>query len=168
MPGLAIFGLQQLKFQLAGLVGNRISENDAMLRIPEGDRVEESLGIVVGELKLPVLSGIGSVIDAGLLAGPGGHQESLVARESHYATKVERGRVRNVRGRPGASAINCAQISAVSAAGPGNLPGDSADSTKALGGMGDLDPRAGLSHRAAGENHNKQKTHDPTSYHRRD
>lgn len=41
--------------------------------IPEDHGVEESLGICIGELELPVTAGVGGVVDAGLVSGAGGH-----------------------------------------------------------------------------------------------
>ena len=64
IPGLAVSGDEELEFQLAGIVGNGVAEDDAVSAIPEGDGVEESFGIRAGELELPVLAGVGGVVDA--------------------------------------------------------------------------------------------------------
>ena len=158
-PVFAVVGCEKFEFQFAGFVGNGVAEDDAVLAVPECHRVEESLGIRVGELKLPVLSGVGGVVDAGLVAGSGRHQERFVGRESDDAAKVERGGVRDLGERPGAASVGGAEISAVRAAGPRNLAGDGADAAQAFGGMGELDARAGLRQCGGGEQQREQGAH---------
>src|SRR5258708_7450838 len=89
-PGLAVVRHQEFEFWRAGFVGDGIAENYAMGSVPEDHGVEKSLFIRVGELELPVAAGVGGVIDAGLVAGSGGHEESFFGGESDDAAKVER------------------------------------------------------------------------------
>ena len=57
-----------------GAAFQRIAHHDAVLRIPEGDGVEEALWDRVGELQRPVLAGVAGFIDARFVAGAGTHQ----------------------------------------------------------------------------------------------
>jgi hypothetical protein len=76
-PGLAVVRDQEFEFQLAffvaSLIGDGIAEDYAVGRIPENHGVEEGFGIWVGELELPMAAAVGGVVDAGLVAGAGGH-----------------------------------------------------------------------------------------------
>ena len=119
--------------------GMGVAKNDAMRWIPENHGVEKSFGIAVGELQLPVLARIGGVVDAGLVAGPGRHQESFVGVEGDYGAEVQRGGAGDLGGNPGFTAIHGAQISTVCAAGPGDFSRDGAHPAQTLGGVGDLD-----------------------------
>src|SRR5579864_225848 len=144
MPGFAIFRSEQLEFRLPLLVGDGITQYDAMLWIPEGHGVEESLGVRIGELKLPVLAGVRRVVNAGLVAWSRGHQKSFGCRERHYGAEVERGGIGNLAGNPGLAAVGGAEIGAVRAAGPGDLARDRSHSAKIFGRVGSLDSRTGL------------------------
>ena len=87
MPGLTVVGEQEFELELAGIVGNGVADDDAVLGIPEGHRVEESFGIGVGELKLPVLSGVGGVVDAGMVAGTADIRKASLAEKATTARK---------------------------------------------------------------------------------
>src|SRR4029077_9114258 len=113
VPGFAIFRREQLEFRLPLFVGDRISEDDAMLWIPEHHGVEKSLGIRVRELQLPVLARVGRVVDARLVTGARGHQESFVCRERYYGPEVERRSIGNLAGNPSLAAVGCVEIGAV-------------------------------------------------------
>ena len=78
-----------MEFQLAGIVGDGIAEDDAVGGVPEGDGVEEGFGIAAGELELPVLASVGGVVDAGLVAGSGGHEKGFVSGKGDKATKIQ-------------------------------------------------------------------------------
>jgi hypothetical protein len=93
-----------------------------MGRVPEHYRIEEALGIGIGELKLPVFPAVTGVINARLLARPGGHQERFVGGESYDCAEIQRARIRHLRWYPGRAAIRCTKISAMRAAGPRYLP----------------------------------------------
>src|ERR1700693_698088 len=54
-PVLPILGQKNFKLEFSGLVRDGIAPNDAVLRIPEARGVIKSLGIGIGELKLPML-----------------------------------------------------------------------------------------------------------------
>ena len=92
-----------------------------MFRIPERHRVKKSFGIVVGELQLPVLSTIGRVVNARLVAGAGGHEERFGGGESNHSAEVESLRVGDLRRSPCNPTIDSAQESAVRTAGPRDL-----------------------------------------------
>ena len=90
-PGSAVIGQEQFEFELAAFVGYGITEDYAVSWVPENHGVEEAFGIAVGELELPVLAGICSVVDAGLVAGTGGHEERFIGRERYYGSEVQSG-----------------------------------------------------------------------------
>lgn len=138
MPRFAVIGDEQFEFWSAVFVGDGIAENDSVVRIPEGDGIEKSLGIGVGELELPVQACVRSVIDAGLIAGAGGHEESFVGGEGDDSAEVERGGTGDLSGSPGAACVDCAEISAVGAACPDDFLGDGADASEVFGGVGIL------------------------------
>src|SRR5205085_5209075 len=122
MPGFPVFRFQQLKFQLAHFIGNRISQDYSVLRIPESYGIKKSFRIIVAELQLPMFAAVAGVINARLFAGASRHKESLVGPESHYPAKIERAGIGNLRCSPVASPIHSAQIRPMSSAGPGDLP----------------------------------------------
>ena len=109
-----------------------------MFRIPENHGVEKSFGIDVGELKLPVLPGVGCVVDAGLIARPGRHEEGFVGGERDDGAEVESGGAGDLRGNPGAPGVRGAKVGAVGSASPGDVARDGADAAEALGGVGVL------------------------------
>jgi hypothetical protein len=90
---------------LSRFVGDGIAENDAVGGIPENHRIEKSFGIGVGELQLPVLAGIDRVVDAGLIAGTGGHEKSFVRGEGNDGAEVEGFGARDLSGNPGAAGV---------------------------------------------------------------
>jgi hypothetical protein len=115
-----------LEFQLARFIRNGIAEDDAVSWIPESDGVEEGFGVGVGELELPVLAGVGGVVDAGLVAGTGGHKESFIGGESYDTSEIEAGGVGDLGGDPVASRIDRAKVGAASARGPRDFLRDGA------------------------------------------
>jgi hypothetical protein len=89
-------------------------------------------------LELPVLAGIGGVVDAGQVAGTGGHEESFGGGEGDNGAEIEGGGVWDVGGEPGASGVCGAEIGAVSAGGPRDILGDGAYAAEIFGGVGGL------------------------------
>ena len=159
-PGLTVVGKEQFEFELGRRSRDRrdgVAENDAVFRIPEDHGVEEAFGIFVGELQLPVLAGVGGVVDARLLAGAGGHEESFVGGEGDDGAEVERCGVGDLRGSPGASGIGGAEIGSVGAAGPGDFAGDRAHAAQAFGGVRELDSRAGLREGGDGDEEDEEE-----------
>ena len=61
---LAVFRHVEFGFLFAVVVRKRVADYYSVLVIPEGDGVEEGFGIGGLELKLPVLAGVGGVVDA--------------------------------------------------------------------------------------------------------
>jgi hypothetical protein len=122
---LAVAGDQEFEFQLAGFVaafiGDGIAQDYAVGWVPENHGVEEAFGIGVGELKAPVPAGVEGVVDAGLVAGTGGHEESFVGGEGNYGAEIEGSGVRNLGGEPGAACVRGAEVGAVSAGGPRDI-----------------------------------------------
>jgi len=141
-PVLAtVFGCDQFKIELARIIGDRISERDAVIAIPERHAIEKAFGILVGELQSPVFAGVGGFVNARLIAGTSTQQVGEVGAEGFHIAEVERFCARNLRGLPGISSIGGAEIGSVSTAGPGNLVGDGANPAKVFGGVGFLDGR---------------------------
>src|SRR5215472_8478707 len=135
VPGSAIVGEKQFELEFAGVVRNRVAQHDAVFRIPESHRVEESPGIVVLELKLPVEAAIAGVINAGLIPGTRRHQESFVGRKGDDGAEVKVAGFGNLTGRPTAASVERAEIGAVRAAGPRGLARDRAYSAKTFRGV---------------------------------
>lgn len=109
-----------------------------MSGIPKGDGVEEGFGIGVRKLELPVLAGVGGVVDARLVAGSGRHEESFVSREGDDAAKVESGSVGDLGWDPGAAGVGGAEVDAVGAGGPRDLLRYGADTTEIFRGVGGM------------------------------
>jgi hypothetical protein len=160
MPRLTVVGEQELELEPAGIVGNGVADDDAVFGIPECHGIEESFGIGVGELQLPVLSAVGGVVDAGLVAGTGGHQKSLVGGEGNDRAEIEVGSIRNLGRFPRTSVIQGAKISAVGAAGPCDVARHGGDPAEVFGRVRDLDARAGLGNGARGKEKQEQRTHE--------
>ena len=120
-PGLAVVRHEEFEFWFAGFVGDGIAEDEAVGWIPEDHGVEESFRIFVGELELPVLAGIGGVVDAGLVAGAGGHKERFARGEGNDGAEVECFGAGNLSGDPVAAGVCGAEVGAVSAGRPGNV-----------------------------------------------
>src|SRR5277367_2203922 len=95
--------------------------------------------MAVGELQLPVLAGVAGVVDAGLVAGSGGHEERLIGIEGDHGAEVERGCVGDLSGVPREAAVDGAEIGAVRSAGPRDLTRDGTDSAQTFGGVRELD-----------------------------
>ncbi len=108
--------------------------------VPEGHGVEEAFWFRVSELELPVLSGVGGVVDAGLVAGAGGHEEGFVGGEGYDGAEIERLGAGDLRGLP-ELAIGRAEVCAVGAGGPGDSFRDGADAAEAFSGLGGKDLR---------------------------
>src|SRR5437899_3251373 len=70
-PGFPIGSTEKKKLAIY-----RIADSDAMLAIPEGKAVVKGFGLLIGELKLPVLAAVFRFVDAGLLSRPGSQNES--------------------------------------------------------------------------------------------
>ncbi len=119
-------------------VGDGIAEDYAVGWVPENHGVEEAFGIAVGELELPVPTGVGGVVDAGLVAGTRGHQESFVGGESYDGAEVESCGVGDLSGDPGAAGVDSAEVGAVRAGGPRDLLRDGTNAAEIFGGVGRL------------------------------
>jgi len=157
---LSVVGEQEFELQFAGVVGNRVAEYDAVLRIPECHRVEKSLGIVVRKLELPVLACVGGVVDAGLVARSRGHEKRFIGGKRDDGAEIEGDGVGDLARSPGAAAVGGSQITSVGAAGPGDLIGYGANSAEAFGCVGNLQPglRLSPSHRS-GKNEQERPAH---------
>src|SRR5258706_5645931 len=149
-PGLAVGGEKELEFQFAGFVGDGVAENDAVSGIPEDHGVKKSFGICVGELDLPVTAAVGSVVNAGLVAGAGGHQEGFVGGEGNDGAEVERFGAGDLVGDPDA-AVGGAKVGAVRAGCPCDLARNGAYAAEAFGGVGGVGLGRGLSQGGGGE-----------------
>jgi hypothetical protein len=127
------------------LVGDGIAEDYAVGWVPENHGVEEGFGICARELELPVLAGVGGVVDAGLVTGAGGHEECFVGRDSYYGAEVQSGGVWDLSGDPGAAGVDGAEVGAVRAGRPRDSLGDGAYSAQIFCGLGrlELDLRQG-------------------------
>lgn len=87
---------------------------------------------------------VGGVVDAGLVARSGGHEESFVSGEGDYGTKVKRFGAGDLFGDPDA-AIGGAEVGAVSTGGPRDLTRYGADAAEGFGRERGTDLRRGLS-----------------------
>ena len=117
--------------------------------IPEDHGIEKSFGICIGELELPVAASVGGAIDAGLVAGTGGHEEGFVGGESDDAAKVERIGTGDMVRDPDV-AISGAEVSAVRAGGPCGFLRHRAHAAEIFGVAGDAGLRSGLSEGGGG------------------
>src|SRR5260370_22337549 len=104
-----------------------------MSGVPENHRVEEPFGVLVRKLQRPVRTGVGGVVDAGLVGGAGGHQEGGGGGEGDHCAEVESSGGGNLGGQPVATAVGSTEIGAVSTAGPGDLWGDGTDASEVFG-----------------------------------
>ena len=90
-----------MKGQPGGKVGN-----DAVLRIPEGDGIEEALGIGISDEELPVLAGVGGFVDAGLIAGAGAHEVGGAGVDGVDAAEIQGFGSWDLGGAPGGAAVD--------------------------------------------------------------
>jgi hypothetical protein len=158
-PGLAVAGEQQFEFCFARFIGDGIAEDYAVGGVPEHHGVEEAFGIGVGELELPMLAAVGGVVDAGLVAGTGGHEEGLVGGESDYGAEVESGGVGDLGGDPGASGVGGAEVGAAGPGGPSDVSRDGAHAAEIFCGVGALGLASGLGQGSAGDEQDQQGAH---------
>ncbi len=91
-----------------------------------------------------MLTGVDGVVDAGLVARSGRHEESFVSGEGDNTAEIEIGGVGDLGGDPGAASVGGAKVGAVCTGGPGDLPGDGADAAKIFRGVGGLSLARGL------------------------
>jgi hypothetical protein len=110
-------------------------------------------------LELPVTAAIGGVVDAGLVAGTGGHEESFVGGEGDYGTKVEGLGAGDLFGDPDA-AVGGAEVSAVRTGGPRDLPRYSADAAESFGREGDANLRRRLAKGSGGYKKQEEGAHE--------
>ena len=105
-----------------------------------------------------MLAGVGGVVDAGLVAGTGGHEERFIGRESYYGTEVERFGTGDPGGRPSGGGVGGAEVGAVGAGGPSDILRDGAYAAKVFGGMGGMTStgRLGEGGRGCEEKHEKR------------
>ena len=61
-----------------------------MLAIPEGKAVVKSFGLLIGELKLPVLAAVFCFVDARLLSRPGSQNEGGFVIEGLNVAEIQR------------------------------------------------------------------------------
>src|SRR6516164_738524 len=106
-----------------------------MIAIPEGEAVVEALRIGVGELKQPVLAGVGGFVDAGLLAGSGSEQVRFIGAEGFDVAEVEFFCAGDLGGNPGLAGVSGAEIRALGATSPYNAGGDGAHAAQVFGGV---------------------------------
>ena len=97
----AVFGCDQFKFELAGVVCDRIADGDAVIAIPESHAIEKAFGVFVGELQRPGFAGVGGFVDARLVAGSGAEQVGEVGAEGFYVAEVESFGAGDLGGLPG-------------------------------------------------------------------
>ena len=84
-------------------------------------RVPEAVFVGVGEEEFPGLAGVGGFVEAGLVAGAGGHDDGGVFVEGLDAAEVEFfGAGGDGAGLPEVAAVFGAEDGAVGAAGPGD------------------------------------------------
>jgi len=140
-------------------MGDGVAEDHAVGSIPEDHGVEEAFGIGVGELELPVLASVGGVVDAGLIAGTGGHEEGLVGGEGYDRAEIQSGGVRDLGGEPGVAGIGGAEVGAVRAGSPCDVMRDGAYAAEIFGGVGGMSFRSGLGQGGGGSQENQQSAH---------
>ena len=105
--------------------------------VEELDCVPEAFFVGVGEEEFPGLAAVGGFVEAGLVAGAGGHDDGGVFVEGLDAAEVEFfGSGRDGAGLPEVAAVFGAEDGAVGAAGPGDSAADVVDAAEAGGGVG--------------------------------
>ena len=131
--GAAVIGGEDL-----GAAVELVADDDAVLRIPESDGVEEAFGVRVGELKRPVLAGVAGLVDAGFVAGPGAHQIDRARVDGADAAEIQRFGARDFGGAPRNAAIGGHEPGAAAAAGPYGPRVDRADAAQRGAGVAGL------------------------------
>ena len=109
-----------------------------------------------------MLAPVGRVVNAGLVAGPGGHQEGFVCGKGNHPAEVEHRRVGYLLGSPRHSTIESAQESAMGTAGPRDLSRYGTHSPQALLRVREFKARTGLS---GGSRHQEQRKHETHERH---
>src|ERR1700733_3698303 len=123
-----------------------------MIRVRKLDGVPETFFVGVGEEEFPGLAGVGGFVEAGLVAGAGGHDDGGVFAEVLDAAEVEVfGSGRDGAGLPEIAAVFGAEDRAVGAAGPGYSAADVVDAAEAGGGVGLFDVPLGLAGEGCGQ-----------------
>ena len=111
-----------------------------MASVAELNRVPEAFFVGVGEEEFPGLAAVGGFVEAGLVAGAGGHDDGGVFVEGLDAAEVEFfGSGRDVAGLPEVAAVFGAEDGAVGSAGPGYSATYVVDAAEAGGGVGVFD-----------------------------
>src|ERR1700729_3522987 len=109
-----------------------------MLRVGRADdSVPEAFFVGVGEEEVPGLAAVGGFVEAGLVAGAGGHDDGCVGVEGLDAAEVEFfGSGRDGAGLPEVAAVFGAEDGAVGPAGPGDSGAYVVNAAEARGGVG--------------------------------
>ena len=104
------------------------------------DGVPEAFFVGVGEEEFPGLAAVGGFVEAGLVAGAGGHDDGGVFVEGLDAAEVEFfGSGWDGAGLPEVAAVFGAEDGAVGSAGPGDSAAYVVDAAEAGGGVGLFD-----------------------------
>src|SRR5271154_3373127 len=126
---------------------NGISQKKAVLWVAELDGVPEALFVWVGEEEVPGLAAVGGFVEAGLVAGAGGHDDGGVFVEGLDAAEVEFfGSGWDGAGLPEVASVFGAEDGAVGAAGPGDSAAYVVDAAEARGGVGLFDVPLGVNY----------------------
>ncbi len=124
----------------------RVSEYPAFFGTLHANSIPEAFFVGVGEDELPRLAAVGGFVEAGLVAGAGGHDDGGVFVEGLDAAEVEFfGSGRDGAGLPEVAAVFGAEYGAVCSAGPGDSSADAVDATEADGGVGLFEVELGVS-----------------------
>ena len=103
-------------------------------------------------------AGVGGVVDAGLVAGSGGHEESFVGGEGDDAAEVEGFGAGYVVGDPDV-AVGGAEVGTVRAGSPGDFLRDGAYAAEIFCDAGEAGLRGGLSEGGSGCEEEEQGSH---------
>lgn len=114
-----------------------------MSSVPEHHGIKKTFGVLVGELQRPVPARVGGVVDAGLVAGAGRHEERFFGGEGDNRAEVETFSAGNLLGDPNA-AVGGAKVSAVGARSPCNFFRDGAYAAQVFRGPRKTELRSAL------------------------
>ncbi len=122
-----------------------IAEHNTVIAVEEKYGVPEAFFVWVGEEEFPGLAAVGGFVEAGLVAGAGGHDDGGVFVEGLDASEVEVfGSGGDVAGLPEVAAVFGAEDGAVGAAGPGYSAACVVNAAQAGGGVGVFDVPLGF------------------------
>ena len=116
---------------------NRVAQQITSRAVHKFNGVPEALFVGVGEEKFPSLAAVAGLVESGLVAGAGGHNDGGVFVEGLDAAEVEFfGAGGQVAGLPEVAAVFGAEDGAVGSAGPGDSATYVVDAAEAGGRMG--------------------------------